>query len=52
MTPRFSHGYALLIGGGESAYPRLSLPGSVRDVQALRAVLTDPDLCAYPNGAP
>lgn len=49
MGQRFSHGYALLIGVGETAYPRLSLPVTVKDVQALRAVLPDPGLCAYPD---
>lgn len=46
---RFSHGYALLVGVGESAYPPWSLPATVRDVRALHAVLVDPNLCAYPD---
>ncbi len=50
MTSEFSHGYALLIGVGESAYPRWSLPVTVKDMQALRAILTDPALCGYPDG--
>lgn len=49
MTNMFSHGYALLIGVGESAYPKWSLPVTVKDMQALRAVLTDPALCGYPD---
>ncbi len=49
MEQRFSHGYALLIGVGESAYPKWSLPAAVKDIQALRSVLADPHLCAYPD---
>ena len=49
MSDTFTHGYALLIGVGESAFPKYSLPVTVKDVQALRAFLTDPNLCAYPN---
>jgi len=49
MSDTFTHGYALLIGVGESAFPKYSLPVTVKDVQALRAILTDPNLCAYPN---
>ncbi|MHC5891985.1 caspase family protein [Nostoc sp.] len=48
-TPIFAHGYALLIGVGESAYQPWSLPVTVKDVQALRQVLVDPNFCAYPN---
>ncbi|WP_335181218.1 caspase family protein [Nostoc sp.] len=48
-TPIFADGYALLIGVGESAYQRLSLPVTVKDVQALHQVLVDPNFCAYPN---
>jgi hypothetical protein len=48
MSDRFHHGYALLIGVGQSAYANWSLPTTVKDMQALRAILTDPDLCAYP----
>ena len=47
MTQRFDHGYALLIGVGQSAYPKWSLPVTVKDMQALRTILTDPNLCAY-----
>lgn len=49
MTEKFTHGYALLIGVGESAYSRLSLPVTVKDTQAIYAALIDPDLCAYPD---
>lgn len=49
MSDSFSHGYALLIGVGESAYPKWSLPVTVKDMQALRGVLTDPALCGYPD---
>lgn len=48
-TPTFTHGYALLIGVGDSAYQPLSLPVTVKDVQALHQVLIDPNFCAYPN---
>ncbi len=48
MPDRFAHGYALLIGVGRCAYAPWSLPVTVRDMQALRAVLTDPGLCGYP----
>jgi len=47
MTETFDHGYALLIGVGESAYPKWSLPVTVKDTQALYAALVDPNLCAY-----
>ncbi len=49
MTETFNHGYALLIGVGESAYSKLSLPVTVKDTQALYAALVDPNLCAYPD---
>ncbi|MBH8566935.1 caspase family protein [Nostoc sp. CENA67] len=49
MTEKFTHGYALLIGVGESAYSKLSLPVTVKDTQAIYAALIDPDLCAYPD---
>ena len=49
MPDQFTHGYALLVGVGESAYPKWSLPVTVKDVQALRSILTDADLCAYPD---
>ena len=46
---KFEHGFALLIGVGESTYPKWSLPVTVKDAQALRRILTDPNLCAYPD---
>ncbi len=49
MNDEFVHGYALLIGIGESAYPIWSLPVTVKDAQALQAILTDVNLCAYPD---
>ena len=49
MTNTFENGYDLLIGVGESAYKRLSLPVTVKDTQAIYAALIDPDLCAYPD---
>ena len=49
MSEKFSHGYALLIGVGESAYPKWSLPVTVKDVQALQGILVDPNLCCYPD---
>jgi uncharacterized caspase-like protein len=47
MTEKFIHGYALLIGVGESAYSKLSLPVTVKDTQAIYAALINPELCAY-----
>lgn len=44
----FQSGYALIIGVGRSAYPAWSLPTTASDAAALRAALTDPNLCAYP----
>jgi uncharacterized caspase-like protein len=49
MSDKFTHGYALLIGVGESAYRDLSLPVTVKDTQAIYAALIDPELCAYPD---
>lgn len=49
MVETFNHGYALLIGVGESAYSKLSLPVTVKDTQSLYAALIDPELCAYPD---
>jgi hypothetical protein len=48
MAETFNHGYALLIGVGESQYAKLSLPVTVKDTQAIYGVLTDRDLCGYP----
>lgn len=49
MSVLFNHGYALLIGVGESQYPKLSLPVTVNDTQAVYTVLTNLNLCAYPQ---
>ena len=49
MSDRFTHGYALLIGVGKTVDPGWSLPVTVKDARALKAVLTDANLCAYPN---
>ncbi len=49
MTELFDHGYALLIGVGECADPKLSLPVTVKDMQALRQILVNQALCAYPD---
>ena len=39
MPQTFAHGYALLIGVGQSAWTDWSLPVTVKDVNALKAVL-------------
>jgi uncharacterized caspase-like protein len=49
MSNTFAHGYVLLIGVGQSAYPAWSLPVTVKDAQAIKAILTDANLCAYPD---
>ena len=50
MPNTFDHGYALLIGVGNHAIePRLSLPTTVSDVEALRRTLTAPDQSGYPD---
>ena len=49
MSNTFSHGYALLIGVGETAHPEYSLPVTVKDMQAIKSILIAPDLCAYPD---
>jgi hypothetical protein len=41
MSALFNHGYALLIGVGESQYPKLSLPVTVKDTQAIYEALND-----------
>ena len=51
MSGQITHGYALLIGVGESAYPEWSLEATVRDAKAIRSILTDADLCGYPDNA-
>jgi hypothetical protein len=49
MSDKFTHGYALLIGVGESLYKPWSLPVTVKDTQTIYAALIDPELCAYPD---
>ena len=49
MTQTFAHGYALLIGVGQCLDSRFSLPVPVKDMEALRQILVNPDLCAYPD---
>lgn len=49
MTQLFDHGYALLVGVGRCAESQLSLPVTVKDVQALRQILANPNFCAYPD---
>ncbi len=51
MSDTFTHGYALLVGVGASAYAGWSLPVTVKDARALRAALTDAHFCAYPDDA-
>jgi hypothetical protein len=46
----FPHGYALLVGVGACQYSRWSLPTTVKDAQALQAILTDATLCGYAPG--
>jgi len=48
MPDHFFHGYALLIGVGLCACDPWSLPVTVRDMQALRAILANPALCGSP----
>jgi hypothetical protein len=50
MTELFNQGYALLIGVGQCVDPTLSLSVTVQDMKALRQILVDPVLCAYPDG--
>lgn len=45
----FTHGYALLIGIGTTAEPKWSLPVTIKDIQALKTLLIDPNYCAYLN---
>jgi Caspase domain/CHAT domain len=49
MAELFNQGYALLIGVGECVDPTLSLSVTVQDMKALRQILVDPALCAYPD---
>jgi uncharacterized caspase-like protein len=50
MAQAFLQGYALLVGVGTTAYSPWALPVTVKDVKAVRQVLTDPALCGYPDG--
>ena len=45
----FAHGYALLIGVGQCLESQFSLPVTVKDMQALRQILVNPDLGGYPD---
>ncbi|NEO57465.1 MAG: hypothetical protein F6K54_32955 [Okeania sp. SIO3B5] len=47
MSNTLSHNYALLIGVGDCKYPNWSLPVTVKDVQAIKSFLINPDLCGY-----
>ncbi|NJS16195.1 MAG: hypothetical protein HC787_02820 [Nostocaceae cyanobacterium CSU_2_110] len=47
MMSNTSHNYALLIGVGECEETKLSLPVTVKDIQALKSLLTDSKLCGY-----
>ncbi|NEP73705.1 MAG: hypothetical protein F6K25_16045 [Okeania sp. SIO2G4] len=47
MYKTLSHNYALLIGVGNCKYPNWSLPTTVKDVQAIKSFLINPDLCGY-----
>lgn len=49
MPQKFLHGYALLVGVGATSYVSWSLPVTVKDVKAIHSVLTDPNICGYPN---
>ncbi|NES88504.1 HEAT repeat domain-containing protein [Okeania sp. SIO2B9] len=49
MSNTLSHNYALLIGVGDCEYPKWSLPTTVKDVQAIKSFLTNPELCGYIN---
>lgn len=49
MSNTFSNGYALLVGVGACKYSDWSLPVTVKDIQSLYAILTDPKLCGYIN---
>ena len=47
MSKSLSHNYALLIGVGDCKYPDWSLPVTVKDIQAIKSFLTNPDFCSY-----
>ncbi|WP_088243880.1 caspase family protein [Calothrix rhizosoleniae] len=47
MSKSTAHNYALLIGVGECEETKLSLPVTVKDIQAVKTLLTDSNLCGY-----
>ena len=47
MSKSTSHNYALLIGVGECEETKLSLPVTVKDIQAIKSLLTNSNLCGY-----
>ncbi|PAX57129.1 peptidase C14 caspase catalytic subunit p20 [Brunnivagina elsteri CCALA 953] len=47
MSNILSHNYALLIGVGECEEPKLSLPTTVKDIEAVKTLLTNEKLCGY-----
>ena len=47
MSKSTSHNYALLIGVGECEETKLSLPVTVKDIQAIKTLLTNSNLCGY-----
>jgi hypothetical protein len=50
QIPTLKESHALLVGVGEYPHPRFaSLPATVRDAQAITAVLTAPARCGYPS---
>jgi hypothetical protein len=49
VSQTFDRGYALLIGIGQCQESQFSLPVTVKDMQALRQVLVNPNFCAYPD---
>lgn len=46
---KFSHGYALLVGVGSYNENRLSVPVTAQDAEDFDQILTNPELCAYPE---
>lgn len=51
MPDRLFQGYALLIGVNLSNQRDLDLPVARKDIRALHVMLTDPEICAYPNNS-
>ncbi len=49
MAASFTTGYALLIGVNDNNVPRWSLPDVMKDIEALRQVLSHLQRCAYPE---